>query len=60
MTQGSSATKALAAVKAGITGFTATDANGTGKTEIADSDLTWKWKNTFNGNSTGSYWVEIS
>ena len=60
VTQGSSATKALAAVKAGITGFTATDANGTGKTEIADSDLTWKWKNTFNGNSTGSYWVEIS
>lgn len=60
VTQGSSATKALAAVKAGITGYTATDANGTGKTEIADSDLTWKWKNTFNGNSTGSYWVEIS
>ena len=60
VTQGSSATKALAAVKAGITGFTATDANGNGKTEIADSDLTWKWKNTFNGNSTGSYWVEIS
>ena len=23
-----------------------TDANGTGKTEISDSDLTWKWKNT--------------
>lgn len=60
VTQGSSATKALAAVKAGITGYTATDANGTGKTEIADSDLTWNWKNTFNGNSTGSYWVEIS
>ncbi len=58
--QGSSATKALAAVKAGITGYTATDANGTGKTELSDSDLTWKWKNTFNGNSTGSYWVEIS
>ncbi|MBQ8524626.1 MAG: hypothetical protein IJ457_08395 [Clostridia bacterium] len=60
VTQGSSATKALAAVKAGITGYTATDANGTGKTELSDSDLTWKWKNTFNGNSTGSYWVEIS
>lgn len=60
VTQGSSATKALAAVKAGITGYTATDTDGTGKTEIADSDLTWKWKNTFNGNSTGSYWVEIS
>lgn len=58
--QGSSATKALAAVKAGITGYTATAEDGTGKTEIADSDLTWKWKNTFNGNSTGSYWVEIS
>ncbi len=58
--QGSSATKALAAVKAGITGYTATDANGTGKTELSDSDLTWTWKNTFNGNSTGSYWVEIS
>ena len=60
VTQGSSATKALAAVKAGITGYTATAEDGTGKTEIADSDLTWKWKNTFNGNSTGSYWVEIS
>lgn len=62
VTQGSSATKALAAVKAGITGYTATDANGTKKTEIADSDsdLKWTWKNTFNGNSTGSYWVEIS
>ena len=60
VTQGASSTKALAAVKAGITGYTASDANGTGKTEIADSDLTWKWKNTFNGNSTGSYWVEIS
>ena len=60
VSQGSSATKALATVKAGITGYTATDANGTNKTELADSDLTWKWKNTFNGNSTGSYWVEIS
>ena len=60
VTQGSSATKALAAVKAGITGYTATDTDGNGKTEIADSNLTWKWKNTFNGNSTGSYWVEIS
>lgn len=60
VTQGSSATKAMAAVKAGITGYTATDANGSNKTELADSDLTWKWKNTFNGNSTGSYWVEIS
>ncbi|MBE6569627.1 MAG: hypothetical protein E7658_05360 [Ruminococcaceae bacterium] len=58
--QGSSATKALAAVKAGITGYIATDANGAGKTALADSDLTWKWKNTFNGNSTGSYWIEIS
>lgn len=60
VSQGASATKALAAVKAGITGYTASDANGTGKTEIADSNLTWKWKNTFNGNSVGSYWVEIS
>ena len=60
VSQGSSATKALATVKAGITGYTATDANGTNKTELTDSDLTWKWKNTFNGNSTGSYWVEIS
>ena len=60
VTQGSSATKALAAVKAGITGYIATAADGTGKTELSDSDLTWKWKNTFNGNATGSYWVEIS
>lgn len=58
--QGTSATKALAAVKAGITGYTASADNGTGKTELKDSELTWKWKNTFNGNSTGSYWVEIS
>ncbi|MBQ7889417.1 MAG: hypothetical protein IJ356_06630 [Erysipelotrichaceae bacterium] len=60
VTQGSSATKALNEVKAGITGYYATDATGTGKTELADSDLTWKWKNTFNGNTIGSYWVEIS
>jgi len=58
--QGTSATSALAKVKAGITGYTASDANGTGKTELADSDLTWKWKNTYNSNYTGSYWMEIS
>ena len=60
VTQGSSATRAMATVKAGITGYTATDANGTDKTELADSELTWTWKNTFNGNSNGSYWVEIT
>ena len=58
--QGTSAYEALAAVKAGITAYTSTDANGTGKTEIADSELTFKWKNTYVSMVTGSYWVEIS
>lgn len=58
--QGSSATKALAAVKAGITGYISSNADGSDPTELEDSDLTWTWKNTFNGNYTGSYWVEIS
>ncbi len=60
VTQGTTALEALNAVKAGITGYTATDANGTGKTEIPDGDLKYTWKNTYNGLVTGSYWVEIS
>ena len=58
--QGTSATAAMAAVKAGITGYTSSDANGTEKTELEDSKLTWKWKNTYASMVTGSYWVEIS
>ena len=58
--QGTSTAAALAAVKAGITGYTASDANGTGKTEIDDAKLTFKWKNTYASMVTGSYWVEIS
>lgn len=58
--QGTSATQALAAVKAGITGYISSNADGSGATELADSELTWKWKNTYTSMYTGSYWVEIS
>ncbi len=60
VTQGSSATKALAAVKAGITGYISSSSDGSNPIEIADSELTWKWKNTYVSMVTGSYWVEIS
>ena len=60
VTQGKSATSALNAVKAGITGYISNNADGSNADELADSDLTWKWKNTYNGNNPGSYWVEIS
>lgn len=58
--QGKSATAALNTVKAGITGYISNNADGSDATELADSKLTWKWLNTFNGNVTGSYFVEIS
>ncbi|MBQ7923005.1 MAG: hypothetical protein IJ325_10600 [Clostridia bacterium] len=58
--QGTSSTQALAAVKAGITGYISNSADGSTPTAIDDSLLTWKWKNTYTGNYTGSYWVEIS
>lgn len=57
---GTAQSEALALVQAGITGYTATDANGSGKAELNDSDLTWTWKNTYNGNSAGTYWMDIS
>ncbi len=60
VTQGTTAAEALGAVKAGITGYTATDTSGADKTELADSDLTWKWKNTYASMVVGSYWLEIS
>ena len=58
--QGTSTSAAMAAVKAGITGYLCDNADGTNKTELEDSKLTWKWKNTYTGMVTGSYWVEIS
>lgn len=58
--QGTSATQALAEVKAGITGYISSNADGSEATELADNELTWKWKNTYTGMYTGSYWVEIS
>lgn len=60
VTQGSSATKALNTVKAGITGYISNNADGSNATELADSDLTWTWLNTYKGQTVGSYWVEIS
>ena len=58
--QGTSATAAMAAVKAGITGYSSNNADGSDATELDDSKLTWKWKNTYASMVTGSYWVEIS
>ena len=57
--QGTSATKALAAVKAGITGYISSSADGSNPTVLEDSDLEWTWKSTYNSMHTGSYWVEI-
>lgn len=58
--QGTSAAAAMAAVKAGITGYINSTESDEGRTELDDSALTWKWKNTYAGMVTGSYWVEIS
>ena len=58
--QGKSATSALAKVKAGITGYISNNADGSNATELDDSKLTWTWKNKYDGNTPGSYWVEIS
>lgn len=58
--QGTSAYQALMQVKEGITAYTAADAAGSDKKELADSELTFKWKNTYTSMITGSYWVEIS
>lgn len=58
--QGTSAAAAMAAVKAGITGYINSAGSDEGRTELDDSALTWKWKNTYAGMVTGSYWVEIS
>ena len=58
--QGTSTSAAMAAVKAGITGYINSTESDEGRTELDDSALTWKWKNTYTGMVTGSYWVEIS
>ena len=58
--QGTTSTEAMAAVEAGITGYISYNSDGSDATELDDSKLTWKWKNTYNGLITGSYWVEIS
>ena len=58
--QGTSAAAAMAVVKAGITGYINSTESDEGRTELNDSELTWKWKNTYTGMATGSYWVEIS
>ena len=58
--QGTSTSEALAKVKAGITGYVSSSADGANPTEIPDSELKWTWKNTYTSMVTGSYWVEIS
>lgn len=58
--QGTSTAAAMAAVKAGITGYISSTESGEGRKELDDSALTWKWKNTYASMVTGSYWVEIS
>lgn len=60
VTQGKSATSALATVKAGITGYISSNDDGSNATELDDSKLTWTWKNKYDGNNPASYWVEIS
>lgn len=50
---------AMAAVKAGITVYSADNAEGTGKTAISDKDVTWNWVDTYNGADSGPYTVEI-
>ena len=57
---GKSATTAMNTVKAGITGYLSSSADGSNPTELEDSALTWTWLNKFNGNVPGSYWVQIS
>ena len=57
---GTSRGGALNAVKAGLTAYISDNANGTDATVLNDSELTYTWKNTYNGNVTGSYYVEVS
>ncbi len=54
-----SAANAMAAVQAGVTVYSATDANGTGKTAISDDDVTWNWVDSYDGANVGPYTVEI-
>ncbi len=54
--EGATEAEIIAAVQAGITGYVADDANGTNKTTLADSDLTW----AVSGDATGGYVVTAS
>lgn len=57
---GTTADEALAAVKAGITGYTNTSNSDSGITELDDSDLTWTWVDTYDSSTAGYYTVQIS
>ena len=63
-TLGMTADEAMALVKAGIDGYyteamSTPGTNVTG-TKVDDSELTWEWVDTFNGNVAGDYEVRIS
>ncbi len=51
---------ALAAVKNGISLYTATDDKGTDKNPLADSAATWTLDSTFDGNTAGEYAVTVT
>ncbi len=50
----------LAMIKEGLTGYTASDANGTDKTELDDSALTWTWNETLSPSTEGNYTMTVS
>ena len=58
--EGTSTADALAAVQAAVSIYTAADANGTGKTPIADSEVNWTWVDTYNSGAKGPYTLNIT
>lgn len=58
--RGATAEEAKAAVMNGIEIYTATDANGTGKTLLDDSAADWTLSDNFDGNTAGEYAVTIT
>lgn len=50
---------ALDVVKAGVAVSSASDMNGTNKQLIDDSEVEWKWVDTYNGADSGPYTVEV-
>ena len=58
--EGTSTAAALAAVQAGVTVYTASDANGTGKTEVSDDSVNWEWVDTYNSGAKGPYTLNIT